>query len=139
MLYGRTSVNRLSRFIEDIPARLLTKPRTPPAPAPEPPEYDDLPFAERPASRSAARSGFSAPGRGERPAFRGFTPPAPTKPAPAPVQYQPGDTVRHKSFGRGMILTVTRMGSDALLEIAFDEKGTKRLLANTASAHMEKL
>ena len=139
MLYGRTSVNRLSRFIEDIPARLLTKPRTPPAPAPEPPEYDDLPFAERPAARSAARSGFSAPARGERPAFRGFTPPAPTKPAPAPVQYQPGDTVRHKSFGRGMILTVTRMGSDALLEIAFDEKGTKRLLANTASAHMEKL
>lgn len=139
MLYGRTSVNRLSRFIEDIPARLLTKPRTPPAPAPEPPEYDDLPFAERPASRSAARSGFSAPARGERPSFRGFTPPAPAKPAPAPVQYQPGDTVRHKSFGRGMILTVTRMGSDALLEIAFDEKGTKRLLANTASAHMEKL
>ena len=38
-----------------------------------------------------------------------------------------------------MILTVTKMGSDALLEVAFDEKGTKKLLANTAAAHMRKL
>ena len=45
----------------------------------------------------------------------------------------------HKAFGRGMVLSVTKMGSDALLEIAFDEKGTKKLLAKTASAHMKKL
>ena len=50
-----------------------------------------------------------------------------------------GDTVLHKAFGRGMILSVTKMGSDAMLEIAFDDKGTKRLLAKTASAHMKKL
>lgn len=55
------------------------------------------------------------------------------------VDYRPGDTVQHSSFGRGMILRVTKMGNDAMLEIAFDDKGTKRLLANTASAHMKKL
>ena len=50
-----------------------------------------------------------------------------------------GDSVLHKAFGRGMVLAVTKMGSDALLEVAFDEKGTKKLLAKTASAHMKKL
>ena len=40
---------------------------------------------------------------------------------------------------RGMILTVLPMGADALLEIAFDGVGTKRLMANTASQHMKKL
>jgi DNA helicase-2/ATP-dependent DNA helicase PcrA len=38
-----------------------------------------------------------------------------------------------------MVLSVIKMGNDALLEIAFDEKGTKRLMARTASAHMQKL
>ena len=38
-----------------------------------------------------------------------------------------------------MVLSVVKMGNDALLEIAFNEKGTRRLMARTASAHMEKL
>ena len=47
--------------------------------------------------------------------------------------------VNHRAFGRGMVLSVLPMGNDALLEIAFDEIGTKRLMANTASSHMTKL
>ena len=43
------------------------------------------------------------------------------------------------SFGKGMVLTVLPMGGDALLEIAFDGVGTKRLMANAAGAHMSKL
>ena len=50
-----------------------------------------------------------------------------------------GDMIQHKAFGRGMVLTVLPMGNDALLEIAFDGVGTKRLMANTASQHMKKL
>jgi DNA helicase-2/ATP-dependent DNA helicase PcrA len=38
-----------------------------------------------------------------------------------------------------MVLTVTKIGVDALLEIAFDQIGTKKLMAKTASAHMKKL
>ena len=57
----------------------------------------------------------------------------------ANVTFAKGDMVQHKAFGRGMVLTVLPMGGDALLEIAFDGVGTKRLMANTASAHMTKL
>lgn len=47
--------------------------------------------------------------------------------------------VHHTAFGKGMVLSVLPMGNDALLEIAFDEIGTKRVMAKTASAHMTKL
>ena len=55
------------------------------------------------------------------------------------MNFAAGEMVQHKAFGRGMILTVLPMGNDALLEIAFDGVGTKRLMANTASQHMKKL
>ena len=53
--------------------------------------------------------------------------------------YQKGDMVTHAAFGKGMVLSVMKMGGDALLEIAFDQIGTKKLMAKTASAHMKKL
>jgi len=43
-----------------------------------------------------------------------------------------GDTVRHKTFGTGVILSVKPMGNDNLLEVAFDRAGTKKLMANFA-------
>ena len=49
-----------------------------------------------------------------------------------------GDMVHHKVFGSGMVLTVLPMGNDALLEIAFDEHGTRKLMANTAFQYMTK-
>ena len=36
-----------------------------------------------------------------------------------------------------MIVSVKPMGGDALLEIAFDKKGTKRLMAKSASLFMQ--
>ena len=47
--------------------------------------------------------------------------------------------VSHKAFGKGMVLSVMKMGGDALLEIVFDQIGTKKLMAKTACAHMKKL
>ena len=47
--------------------------------------------------------------------------------------------VQHAAFGRGLVLSVMKMGGDALLEIAFDQIGTKKLMAKTASSHMKKL
>ena len=55
------------------------------------------------------------------------------------LQLSKGDIVRHTAFGRGMVLSVLKMSGDALLEIAFDDIGTKKLMAKTASAHMKKL
>ena len=59
--------------------------------------------------------------------------------ASAAPSFQKGDTVRHKAFGRGMILSIQKMGGDALAEIAFDDVGTKRLMLKSAAAHMEKM
>jgi DNA helicase-2/ATP-dependent DNA helicase PcrA len=55
------------------------------------------------------------------------------------LELNKGDMVSHAAFGRGMVLSVMKMGGDALLEIAFDDIGTKKLMAKTASAHMKKL
>ena len=55
------------------------------------------------------------------------------------IELNKGDMVIHAAFGRGMVLSVMKMGGDALLEIAFDDIGTKKLMAKTASAHMKKL
>ena len=50
----------------------------------------------------------------------------------APVQYDVGDRVKHKTFGEGTIVSMKPMGNDHLLEIAFDTVGTKKLMANFA-------
>jgi len=53
------------------------------------------------------------------------------------VTYAVGDTVRHKTFGTGVVLSTQPMGNDTLLEVAFDRAGTKKLMANFA--RMEKV
>ena len=58
--------------------------------------------------------------------------------SPALLKLNAGDQVCHKAFGNGMVLSVTPMGGDALLEIAFDSVGTKKLMLKSASAHMTK-
>ena len=55
------------------------------------------------------------------------------------LELNQGDMVEHTAFGKGMVLSVMKMSGDALLEIAFDGIGTKKLMAKTASAHMKKL
>ena len=62
--------------------------------------------------------------------------PHPVKPTPAGT-YRAGDTVKHKTFGQGMVLSATPMANDTLLEIAFEKVGTKKLFANFA--RLEKL
>ena len=53
--------------------------------------------------------------------------------------YQKGDSVEHKAFGRGMVLNLQKMGGDALIEIAFDNVGTKKLMLKSASQYMKKV
>ena len=36
------------------------------------------------------------------------------------------------------MVSILKMNGDALLEVAFDQVGTKRLMLKTASAHMKK-
>ena len=53
--------------------------------------------------------------------------------------YNTGEMVIHKAFGKGMILTLTPMGGDALIEVAFDNVGTKKLMLRSAAQYMEKI
>ena len=55
------------------------------------------------------------------------------------LELKKGDMVTHTAFGKGMVLSVLKIGNDALWEVAFDNIGTKKLMAKTASAHMKRL
>ena len=57
--------------------------------------------------------------------------------APA-LQLQAGESVRHYAFGQGLVISVRPMGGDALIEVAFDKVGTKKLMLKAASAHLSK-
>lgn len=135
MIFGMTNRNRLSRFAEEVPEELVERTRSR--------EYAYRSSVTMPSfsgqggtSRGAEGAPASAGGRpGGAAQPGGFASqvyqPHPVKPAPAGT-YKAGDTVEHKTFGTGMVLTATPMANDTLLEIAFDKVGTKKLFANFA-------
>ena len=126
MLYGHTSFNRPSRFLAELPPECVTaRTRT---------------FGAASATRAAALSG-DAPRGFNRGYSRAASPFSGTTTCAEPAQVgidHPGDMVEHRAFGRGMVLTATKMGADVLLEIAFDNYGTKKMLERSAGAHMTK-
>ena len=94
-------------------------------------------------SRSYGDDGYSGGYGGYQPAptrTSFSSTPSVTPRASAPIiDLNKGDMVQHTAFGKGLVLSVMKMGGDALLEIAFDQIGTKKLMAKTASAHLKKL
>ncbi len=135
MVFGSTSRNRPSRFAEEIPEELLERTRSREVPSwgePKVPSF--LNFGGPSGDPEPRRGGVRAEGAEEFAAQ--IYKPHPVKPAPAGT-YRAGDSVRHRTFGQGMILTATPMGNDTLLEIAFDKVGTRKLFANFA--RLEKL
>lgn len=121
MIFGMTNRNRVSRFVGEIPETLIehTRSRDYSARSVSMPSFGGAkPFGEAPKTKSVAEAG-------------GFTPKPRVKPAPAGT-YRVGDTVLHKAFGTGLIVSATPMANDTLLEVAFDKVGTKKLFANFA-------
>ena len=47
--------------------------------------------------------------------------------------------VNHKAFGKGMVTSTQKVGGDVMIEIAFDNVGTKRLMLKFAAAQLTKL
>ena len=137
MLFGRTTPCMPSRFLKEIPEEnmeWLGKPEPRPTSS-----WDD--FGDGPAYEREARPGTERPAHLERPE-RPAHPERPVRPAAASaplLQLQPGDGVRHSAFGQGMVLSVRPMGGDAMIEVAFDRVGTKRLMLKAAGAHLVKL
>ena len=113
MIFGSTSRNKASRFLDEIPESLLEHTRTREWRRPQIPAIPEDPMLAR---RAAVARSFGPVNRGEA----------------SGTVWKPGDTVGHKAFGSGMILSVTPMGNDSLLEIAFEKVGTKKLMANFA-------
>ena len=63
-------------------------------------------------------------------------------PAPAPKSapgFSLGDRVKHKAFGSGVIVKMTPMGGDYLIEINFEQIGIKKLMLRAAAQHMTEL
>ena len=130
MLYGRTNSAMASRFLREIPEDCVIR-KGGFTQREERAAYRDNQFGGRSfAEESVVRQQI------KRSEASVFTAP---KTASAYLEVNKGDMVQHAAFGRGMVLSVMKMGGDALLEIAFDQIGTKKLMAKTASAHMKKL
>ncbi len=156
MIYGRTSNNMPSRFLEEIPEENMEWLSRVDNRAPRSGWDEDTSFgggssfggsaySERPArqERSGGVSSAYASAAAARSARRsadisaGFT--RTNKAAGPQLSLQKGDAIRHKTFGRGMVLNVRPMGGDALIEVAFDEVGTKKLMLKAAGVHITKL
>ena len=132
MLYGRTSAAMPSRFLKEIPEECVVCKggfRTVQQPAYS--SYGGYGSCE-------TGTGYAAPQRKPQPR-RVDSPMVSAAKTGAYLDLNKGDMVLHAAFGRGLVLSVMKMGGDALLEIAFDDIGTKKLMAKTASAHMKKL
>lgn len=120
MLYGHTSASLPSRFLKEIPESVIQRKGGYYVPYQEP-------------SYAATRFSYAQPKNVVSAAATTVTA-APT----AYIELNKGDMVEHRAFGKGMVLSVRKMGGDALLEIAFDDVGTKKLMAKTASQHMRR-
>ena len=140
MLYGMTNRNRPSRFVEEIPDELLDKKGA------RPMSYQTYGIPQQRSAGQGAPHGFSkadctgaARASGSIPSkpSHGFSSSAgfsgAAKKATAAAQsYSIGETVKHKAYGTGVILSMQKMANDTMLEIAFDKVGTKKIMANYA-------
>ena len=146
-LYGRTTPCMPSRFLNEIPEEnmeWLSKPQ----PRSENWEERDSDYGDRGygssyggyGQRSAApvvtRREPAEPKAGALRSAAGASKAAPKAAAPR-MQIQAGETVEHDAFGRGLVLSVRTMGGDALVEVAFDSVGTKKLMLKMAAQHLK--
>ncbi len=117
LMYGQTSYNPISRFVNEIPDELIERPKTMPhqqsqfrtyiRQESEKPRYNDSFTVSKPLFAGGEKLGNKE-------------------------LFAPGDRVSHMTFGVGEILSARKMGGDTLYEIAFEKVGTKKLMATYA-------
>ena len=140
-LYNSRSANELSRFVSEIPARLLTDGtqrgdarRVPP------------PSASHGFDRSGGSGYYSGRGTGTKPAapskpglgipgvqkgFGGFVGSQARSAKPIAL-FRVGDRVIHRSFGRGRVVEVMGAGEEQRVRVAFDGSVEKVFSASIA-------
>ncbi len=124
MLFGKTTANRASRFVDEIPEEHIDKRGIPKGYS-----YSDK-------SRIQSEFARTAPSYKAKPVTPPTVSPTPKKEMP---QYSVGDRIRHTAFGEGCIETMRPMGNDYLIEISFDSGVKKKLMLRAAALHMGKL
>ena len=115
MLFGQTTHNRLSRFVEEISE-----------------EYKDF-TDETERRRMNVSYHFEDDNKGNVKVEQSFA----KAPKTETTVFRPGDVISHRVFGKGTVLSAMPMSGDTLLEIAFDSVGTKKLMANFARLKKE--
>ncbi len=113
LMYGRTQYNQASRFLKELPEETVEK---------------DL--LKRESTAIPAKSPFMSKEL-SRKVTTTATPFGKAQNA-APDRLNIGDEVSHIKYGHGMILSVTDLSGDYMYEIAFDDFGTKKLMATYA-------
>ena len=124
MLYGEYQSARVSRFVDEIPRRLIddgrvsrTQPVRMAAPARQP---SAAPRSARPDALSSIAG-----------VQKGFFGSAARNTAPAAI-FEPGDRVYHRVFGQGTVKGYKESVSGKMILIEFDGSGVKQLSADTA-------
>lgn len=122
-LYGQSSTNFPSRFLQEIDKDLLEQEGLAKESVPRFGNYRQTNYQSSPVQTSYAAKAVSPAPQKQRSIF------AEKKP---PVKVSNGDRVRHKVFGEGLVLSVTPVGADSLIEIKFEKVGVKKLMSNFA-------
>lgn len=109
MLFGKTSANKLSRFVVEIPEELLQKNGEETAPMrsyskPERHSFLKEQTAKLRAAAAVPQAGYES--------------------------FAPGDRVKQLVFGEGTVIDVKEMGNDAMITIEFDTRGVKKVMRN---------
>ena len=120
MVFGQTKRPQPSRFIEEI-------------------DKDVCEFVDKRPKRNFVepmnRSGIASHKPYNRNAFMQDSAFASKKPQTAKTAvkvFAAGDKVKHQVFGNGIVVKVTPIANDSMLEIMFDSVGTKKVMANFA-------
>ena len=139
MLFGRTTANRVSRFLEEselVSGREESERRS----AVRSGDWEDFQGETRgdPWRKASVQpaSGRKSEGRSSFPLRR--KPETSSGEASAPIlQLRVGQAVTHKAFGKGTVTKMTPMGGDHLIEIQFESVGSKKLMLKTASRFLQ--
>ena len=139
MLFGRTTANRVSRFLEEselVSGREESERRS----VVRSGDWEDFQGETRgdPWRKASVQpaSGRKPEGRSSFPLRR--KPETSSGDASAPIlQLRVGQAVTHKAFGKGTVTKMTPMGGDHLIEIQFESVGSKKLMLKTASRFLQ--
>ena len=128
MLFGRTERMRESRFIGEINRELIERKMSN--------EMQSYGYGSYNNNNSYSRNNYGDTKvsyyEPKKPASTPIARSSSFGPTQNKTNYSVGERVKHKTFGEGMITSVTNMGNDSMLEIAFDSVGTKKVMANFA-------